>query len=167
MTPSLGSALTRTRSGGRSLWGTFPRRSRSCKGPCGWGTKGTGRSRGSSPVRRSPRPRSGVSLRGSPAWETTCGSRSAEPRRSHRGGTLKLASRKDSAPDTLDPAVAYDPYSHLRPPLTGRRPRRVRAGRWNRRRHARPRPRHVHPHADGRRSNLPVPPPSGDPIFER
>ena len=49
---------------------------------------------------------------------------------SHRGGTLRLVSRKP--PLSLDSTVAYDPAVVVRPAPARRRTRRVQVGRWDR-----------------------------------
>ena len=104
------STPTRTRSWTRSGSETARRGSRSCKGPCGWRTKRTGRSRGSSPVRRPPGamvigsvPQGLAGVNGD-LWVSVRGTAT-----SHRGGTLRLVSLEP--PSSLDPAAAYDVIS--------------------------------------------------------
>ena len=82
-------------------------RSRSCRGPCGWRTNGTARSRGSSPVRRRPVrsvigsvPQGLAGVNGD-LWVSVRGTAT-----SHRGGTLRLVA--GDPPNSLDPGNSYD-----------------------------------------------------------
>ena len=96
----------------RSRSGTAPRGSRSWTGPCGWRTKRTGRSRGSSPVRSSARtmvigsvPQGLAGVNGD-LWVSVRGTAT-----SHRGGTLRLVS-------AISARVAR-PGGHATTPLRG------------------------------------------------